>query len=141
MTYLALHRAERIRQRGMTLIESWWRSSCCPSACWPGRPAAEGLQVNQGSIYRWQAAMLAEDIADRIRADRAGAGTYTLPFAPAAAQRHLPPGSRNPAAITDWLLRVATLPGGAAGIAVNPAANQVTITVAWTDTRAQAESA
>jgi hypothetical protein len=33
---------------------------------------------------------------------------------------------------------VATLPGGAAGIAINPLVNQVTITVAWTDTRAQA---
>src|SRR6266404_3862053 len=79
MTYLALHRAERIRQRGMTLIEILV-AIVVLSVGLLGLAGLQlkGLQVNQGSIYRWQAAMLAEDIADRIRADRAGAGTYTL---------------------------------------------------------------
>lgn len=105
----------------------------------------KGMQVNQGSVYRWQAAMLAEDLADRMRADRAGAlaGNYTLAATPAAGASAPTSGAvGTQAAINDWLARVAALPRGNATIAA-PAAGAtagstvITITVGWTDTRAE----
>jgi type IV pilus assembly protein PilV len=100
----------------------------------------KGLQVNQGSTYRSQAALLVEDIADRMRADRGSAlgGNYNLNNAATA-----PAGA--PAALTEWLARLSALPGGAVTIGplgVGAAPNSVTIpiTVSWTDTRAQGGS-
>jgi type IV pilus assembly protein PilV len=95
----------------------------------------KGLQVNQGSTYRWQAAMLAEDIADRMRADSASAlaGNYTMTFGSTA-----PPGgggAGTQATIGEWLARVAALPNGKAGITVTPP-NVVQIDMGWDDTRA-----
>ena len=98
----------------------------------------KGLQVNQGSIYRWQAAMLAEDMADRIRSDRANAANYAFASTPAAGASAPTSGSTGTqAVINDWLKRVAALPGGTAAIGA-PVGNQVTITVGWNDTRARA---
>jgi type IV pilus assembly protein PilV len=99
----------------------------------------KGLQVNQGSVYRWQAAMLAQDIADRMRADSASAksGLYTLNGAPPTTG---PAGTL--AAIQDWWVGLQALPGASAVIA-NPIPvpgtnNQsILITVSWLDTRAQ----
>jgi len=93
----------------------------------------KGLQVSQGSTYRWQAAVLAEDIADRIRADATNAAGYVLPTPTAA------PTGATLAAVTEWKTRVAMLPGGTASITApaGPAFNQMTITVSWVDTRAQ----
>ncbi|MBV8208894.1 MAG: type IV pilus modification protein PilV [Burkholderiaceae bacterium] len=99
----------------------------------------KGLQVNQGSVYRWQASILAEDMADRLRADRVNAinglysGTYSANTAPA--------GTALPA--TEWADRLAQLPQAAATVAVVAAVAPAppglfvgTITVSWTDTRA-----
>ena len=100
----------------------------------------KGLQVNQGSTFRWQAAMLAQDMADRIRADRAGAtnGNYTQHLLAGST-----PSSTSASAQTelqDWWARVQMLPGANATISApaGPNNNQVTITVGWLDTRAQA---
>jgi type IV pilus assembly protein PilV len=98
----------------------------------------KGLQVNQGSVYRWQAAMLAEDIADRIRADRAGAlkGAYTVN---GGAPSSLATGGTL-VAVNDWLARVQALPQ-AKVLIVDPtpaAPNTVSITISWVDTRANA---
>jgi type IV pilus assembly protein PilV len=94
----------------------------------------KGLQVGQGSTYRWQAAMLAEDIADRMRADRANAlsGLYQLPGGT--------PSGATAQTISEWQTRLAALPQGAATITAPTAApvNEVTITISWTDTRANA---
>jgi type IV pilus assembly protein PilV len=99
----------------------------------------KGLQVNQGSTFRWQAAMLAQDMADRMRADRAGAsnGNYTQVLVAGST-----PSSTSASAQTelqDWWARVQMLPGANAKISApgGPANNQVTITVGWLDTRAQ----
>jgi type IV pilus assembly protein PilV len=139
MTHLASHRAARICQRGMTLIEILV-AIVVLSVGLLGLAGLQlkGLQVNQGSIYRWQAAMLAEDIADRIRADRAGALANNYVVTAGAPAGSATGGTLN--AVSDWLTRVAALPGGTATILAptGPGGNQVTITVAWTDTRAQA---
>jgi type IV pilus assembly protein PilV len=128
------------RQRGMTLIEILV-AVVVLSVGLLGLAGLQlkGMQVNQGSAYRLQAATLVEDIADRMRADRANAlaGAYTL--APGAAPSG--GGAGTALAVSDWQARVATLPGGVATI-LNPVATaagptQIGISVSWTDTRAQ----
>lgn len=131
--------AWRSRLHGMTLIEILV-TLVVLSVGLLGLAALQlkGLQVNQGSIYRWQASILAEDMADRIRADHAGAlaGNYTL--ANGATPTVTTAGAF--AAMSDWVNRVATLPGGTGAIAAPAGANAnvVVITVTWVDVRAQA---
>jgi type IV pilus assembly protein PilV len=92
----------------------------------------KGLQVGQGSTYRWQAAMLAEDIVDRMRADRASAlaGNYSTGT----------PTGATAATIADWQARVvAALPGATTPTITFPngaGTPQVTITIGWADARA-----
>ena len=74
-----------------------------------------GIQVNQGSSTRSLAAIMAEDLADRMRSDYAalGAGsfigTYTLSNL----------GSAPVASLNDWLYGLQALPAGTAA-ASNP---------------------
>lgn len=96
-----------------------------------------GMQVNQGSTFRSQAAMLAEDLADRMRADAATAaahgydGQYT-PSATTAANAAVAP------LVADWQYRLQSLPSGCAVVNTNNPAQplETVITVTWDDTRA-----
>jgi len=96
----------------------------------------KGIQVNQGSTYRWQAAALAEDLADRIRADKVGAqaGYYNITNGTAVTTAG---NAATAAALAEWLARVKSLPTGSADVAAytGGAANQLTITVRWDDSR------
>jgi type IV pilus assembly protein PilV len=139
MTDLPPKLAAPTRQRGMTLIEILV-AIVVLSIGLLGLAGLQlkGLQVNQGSIYRWQAAMLAEDIADRMRTDQASAlnnqyqVTANVPAATGSTQTQ--------AVVSEWLQRVQMLPGGKAdiGTATGPNNNQVQIKITWTDTRARA---
>jgi type IV pilus assembly protein PilV len=95
----------------------------------------KGLQVNQGSAYNWQAAVLAQDMADRIRADSAAAqaGYYALPSTTSASA-----SVATNASIAEWQARVGALPGGAATIAqvAGGAPGEMQIEVSWDDRRA-----
>jgi type IV pilus assembly protein PilV len=130
--------ARCVTQRGMTLIEILV-AVVVLSIGLLGLAGLQvkGLQVNQGSTFRWQAAMLAEDMADGIRADvlnaTAYAGSYTAGGGPSGGT------AGTQAIIKGWLPRLATLPKGTATIATTPIAggNQVTIAVAWEDARAR----
>lgn len=101
----------------------------------------KGLQVNQGSTYRSQAAILVEDIADRMRADRAAAigGSYTT----LASAKTAPSGA--PAALIEWFARLSMLPGstatiGPVGAPTATGSVSIPITVNWVDTRAESGS-
>jgi type IV pilus assembly protein PilV len=129
----------RTVQRGMTLIEILV-AIVVLSIGLLGLAGLQlkGLQVGQGSTYRWQAAMLAQDVLDRMRADSAGvlAGNYVLPGAT--------PTGATAASIADWQARVAALPGGTStitfpnGVGASVGTSQVTVEIDWTDTRANA---
>lgn len=104
------------------------------------------LQANNGAFQRTQATFLAQDIADRMRANRRAAldGDYDMEYGDAA------PGAPATVAENDialWKARLAaTLPAGASGededapdaqIVTNAAAATVTITIRWDDSRGQ----
>jgi len=136
MTKKAMAAARGVRQAGMTLIEILV-AIVVLSIGLLGLAGLQlkGLQVNQGSSYRWQAAMLAEDLADRIRADKPGAiaGYYTLPASASSAS-----GAGTTAALNEWLARVAALPGGTATVAAaggGAPTGEMVIQVFWDDTR------
>ncbi len=97
---------------------------------------ASGLRVGQGAMYRGIAAQFAYDMADRMRANGAGAksGAYTR-----ALGATLPDPEDSPAAAdqNDWMTRLtAALPGADGAVALT--GDTATITVQWDDRRAAA---
>jgi type IV pilus assembly protein PilV len=93
-----------------------------------------GMQVNQGSSLRSQAAILAEDLADRLRADSLTAAAHGY-------DGNWTPGGTAPQAavaplLADWRYRMQTLPNGCAVIDTKNQAPAMVITVTWNDTRA-----
>jgi len=102
------------------------------------------LQANNGAFQRTQATFLAQDIADRMRANRTAAiaGDYDFALGDAA------PADTDTVAEQDivaWKVRLAaTLPQGAveppdAAIAVNPATGVALITIVWDDSKGEDE--
>ena len=90
-----------------------------------------GMQVNQGATYRSQAAILAEDLADRMLVDpaTAAAGTYDANWTAATT------GSPVQAKLADWIYRLGALPAGCVNVSTAKYP-RVTITVTWDDSRA-----
>ena len=94
-----------------------------------------GLRVSQSSYYRAQAAQLATDMADRLRANWREARQYSLGLADAT-----PGGTTVPDRDrAEWRARLGALPGGNGAIAIQQnvkGVDMVTITVRWDDSRA-----
>ena len=90
---------------------------------------ASGMRVEQGSIHRGQAAQLAYDMVDRMRANVASADDYALALGAAT-----PEGTtRAERDLQDWRLRLRSLPAGTGSVALN--GNAVTVVVQWDDSR------
>lgn len=90
---------------------------------------ASGLRVGQSSVHRSQAAQLAYDVIERMRANSARAGDYVIELADA------PPEGESIAArdLRDWRVGLRLLPSGTGSIAIDGA--EVTVTVQWDDSR------
>jgi type IV pilus assembly protein PilV len=89
-----------------------------------------GLRVGQSSFYRAQAAQLATDMADRLRANAGEARSCELAFT------DTPSGSTTcQRDLAEWRTRLLALPGGSGAVDVDPVTNLVTITVQWDDSR------
>jgi type IV pilus assembly protein PilV len=90
---------------------------------------ASGLRVGMSSIHRSEAAQLAQDMIERMRANAANAGSYSLALGDAA------PACASVAAcdLRDWRLRLQSLPAGTGAVTVD--GRQATVTVQWDDSR------
>lgn len=91
-----------------------------------------GLRVGQSSFYRAQAAQLATDMADRLRANLGAARTCELGLADATPTSPTTTCQRD---LAEWRSRLRALPGGTGGVDVDLAQNTVTIIVQWDDSR------
>jgi type IV pilus assembly protein PilV len=91
-----------------------------------------GLRVGQSSFYRAQAAQLATDMADRLRANAGEARTCELAIGDATPGS---PANTCERDLVEWRSRLRSLPGGSGGVVVDTASNLVTITVQWDDSR------
>ncbi|MBK9246481.1 MAG: type IV pilus modification protein PilV [Burkholderiales bacterium] len=91
-----------------------------------------GLRVGQSSFYRAQAAQLATDMADRLRANAGEARTCELALGDATPSSPTTTCERD---LAEWRNRLRSLPGGNGAVDVDPVANMVTVTVQWDDSR------
>ena len=88
-----------------------------------------GMRNNQAAYLRSQAVVLADDILERMRANRGALGAYAVALADD------PPTTPTTMAQIDlqaWLQTLnAVLPNGDGSIAVDGATNRVTVTTQW----------
>ena len=93
------------------------------------------LKANEGSYGRAQAVWLANDIIDRMRANRTAAESINLPYN--LPMNGTPSGTGVPTTdLTSWLAAVAaTLPSGKGAVSVVSATKKVSVTVQWDDSR------
>ena len=100
------------------------------------------LQSNHSAYYRSQATLLAYDIADRMRANRAvalGSADYVTNF-PTSSSSNTVSGSRAARDKAEWLNRLAlALPEGTGKVEKNN--SLITIHVRWNDTRGAIKAA
>ena len=94
---------------------------------------ANGMKVSLSSHYRAQAAQLAQDMADRMRANVASAraGKFTRALS-AADETDI---NKELAEINNWMARVRMLPDGQGGISFDGTTPLATITIQWDDSR------
>lgn len=102
------------------------------------------VQANQSSAYRSQATLLAADIVDRMRANRALAlsGSYTTTSFPTSSSTNTVTGTRAEKDKAEWLNQLAlALPDGTATINLDSTNNLFTIAVRWNDRRGRIKTA
>ncbi len=99
------------------------------------------LKNTQGSYARSQASLLANDIIDRMRANRAVASATPSPYNLTLTAD--PAGAGVPLAdLTQWRSALATsVPAGTGAVNVDDASKKVTVTVQWNDSHATADAA
>ncbi len=98
---------------------------------------ATSIQSNHSAYYRSQATLLANDLADRMRANRTEALTnaYLIDF-PTPSTSNSVSGTSAQKDIAEWLNQLAlTLPDGTGKVEKD--STLVTISVRWNDTRGQ----
>ncbi|WP_296752310.1 type IV pilus modification protein PilV [Thiobacillus sp.] len=106
---------------------------------------ANSLKVNQGAYIRSQASLLANDIIDRMRANRTTAETSPSPYALASCAAA--PGGATVAQtdLKQWCdALIATMPSGSGTGSVTVGAApawKITVVVQWNDSRAGGSSA
>ncbi|WP_144947855.1 type IV pilus modification protein PilV [Pseudomonas oryzihabitans] len=102
------------------------------------------VQSNQGAYYRSQATILANDIVDRMRANRVAAlanrSSYSVSF-PTSKSDNALSGSAAQQDVNGWLNALAlSLPQGTGSLSLDNS-NAVVVTICWNDRRAAIKSA
>ncbi len=91
-----------------------------------------GLRANSSAASRSQASYLADDIIDRMRANRTAAlsGSYNIAMGTAAT------GTNTPSIdLIAWQADLTALPAGQGSVAINAATGVATVSVQWVDSR------
>ncbi|MDP3843383.1 MAG: type IV pilus modification protein PilV [Oxalobacteraceae bacterium] len=98
------------------------------------------LKNNQSSYSRSQASLLANDIIDRMRANRTTAETSPSPYTLAIGGT--PSGSGVVLSdLTEWRASLASaMPSGTGSVALDGATKKLTIVVQWNDSRASGDT-
>ena len=92
---------------------------------------ATGIKLNHSSLLRTQATLLANDVADCMRANRGTVASYALDMTD---DPYGSPSDQAERDINNWLQTLdQMLPGGDGSITLN--GNRATIAVRWDDTR------
>lgn len=129
------------RQRGATLIEVLVAIIVLSIGLlgMAGLQAAS-VQSNYSAYYRSQATILASDITDRMRANRAAAlaDSYNLSTATAS---HSETSTRVDKDLNEWLGQVSKLPEGTGQITRDATTGIFTITINWNDSRGSIKKA
>lgn len=90
------------------------------------------LKSNQSSYSRTQANWLANDIIDRMRANRSTAEVLPSPYALAMADEAPTDASIPSVDLADWRKAlVSALPSGTGSVVVNATSSNVTVVVQW----------
>jgi type IV pilus assembly protein PilV len=99
------------------------------------------LKNNSSSYARTQASVLANDIIDRMRANKTTAELSTLPYN--LAMTTTPSGTgvvQND--LMEWRAALASaMPSGKGSVAINAVTKKVTVVVQWDDSRASGDGA
>jgi type IV pilus assembly protein PilV len=102
---------------------------------------AASLKNNHGSYARTQAAMLSNDIVDRMRANRTIAEGSPSPYNLALGVSPSGSGVVN-TDLTEWRAALAqSMPEGTGSVSFAPATNNVTVVVQWNDSRSTTDGA